>query len=83
MEKQTPRWQKALSTALTIAVFASLILGTYATFSGKLGGATINRWQVEHLTQGGRYFPVLTIFLYAVPVGLLGMPLKLYLRKKK
>lgn len=74
------RW---IERSLALLVFAALILGTYATFSGALGGAAINAWQAKHLTQGGKFFPILTIFAYVLPIAAIGLPIKLAIKKAK
>lgn len=74
---------RRIERTLTLLVFAGLILGTYAAFSGALGGATINAWQVKYLTQDGKFFPILTIFAYVLPVAIIGLPVKLAIKKSR
>lgn len=72
------RW---IERGLTILVFAAVMFGTYAAFSGEYGGATINAWQMKYFTQDGKFFPILTIFAYVLPVAVIGLPVKLAIKK--
>lgn len=81
-DTQKPRF-RWIERTLTALVFAALIVGTYAAFSGALGGARINTWQVKYLTQDGKFFPILTIFVYVVPVAVIGLPVKLAIKKNR
>jgi hypothetical protein len=72
---------KKLNAIFGVIAFGILIAATWLTLSHHTLADKISRWQGEQMNDRRKYFPVLTIFLLALPPLLILLPLKLFLLK--
>lgn len=58
---------KRLNKIFGALAFGILIVATWLTFSGHPLATQVNRWQMKQMQNSHDYFPVLTIFVLALP----------------
>jgi hypothetical protein len=72
---------KTLNLVFGILAVGILIMATYLTLSHHPLADRVSRWQGDAMNDKNKYFPVLTIFLLALPPLLLLLPIKLLFLK--
>jgi hypothetical protein len=79
-QQGTSRKNKKLNTIFGSIAFGLLIAAAYLTFTQHHSAVAINIWQVKMMGDN-KYFPVLTIFLLALPVLLVLLIVKVIIVK--
>ncbi len=73
---------KRLDSIVKLLVFVALIAAVVIGITGVWIGGDINRWQMLHLTRSTRYYPMLTIAVLLIPVLVVLLPVKIWLKRR-